>query len=95
MTVDEREAFIQQLAVELSGAVPTSPLSHLMFNALERAGWVQSFSLAEAIQLKGGNGRAGKCGKIRTSDASSFRYSLRGFQDPIALPAQKSRYGLR
>jgi hypothetical protein len=36
---DEREAFIQQLAAELGGAIPISPLSQLIFEAVWRAGW--------------------------------------------------------
>lgn len=57
MTVGGREAFIQQLAVELSGAVPTSPLSELMFDALKRAGWEPPYSKAQRLQVKGGKGR--------------------------------------
>jgi hypothetical protein len=57
VTADEREAHIQQLATELSGAVPTSPLSDIVFKALDRSGWERPASKARLIQVKGGMGR--------------------------------------
>jgi hypothetical protein len=57
VTLDEREAAIQWLAIELSGAVPASPLSALLFDANGRAGWERPSSKAPLLQVKGGKGR--------------------------------------
>jgi hypothetical protein len=90
VTADKYEVFIQQLATELSGAVPVSPLSDIMFKALDRSGWERS-SKARLIQVKGGMGRGRQLNQAKAVRRVFVAYFFKKL--PRALRAKPQSLG--